>query len=46
LFKIDWEDLEQGLRKQNPEKLSELIENYSSLKHKFRDTKWSVFFEE
>ena len=33
-------------RKQNPEKLSDLIINYESIKKSFAETEWSQFFEE
>ena len=34
------------LKKQNPEKAIELIENYTTLKAKFSDTQWACFFED
>jgi LPS sulfotransferase NodH len=34
------------LKRQNPEKAIELIENYATLKAKFSDTQWACFFEE
>jgi len=34
------------LQRQNPEKISDLIVNYSSLKNKFANTDWIEFFEE
>ncbi|MCC2606094.1 sulfotransferase domain-containing protein [Planctobacterium marinum] len=37
---------ETKLRKQNPESLSNLIENYAELKAAFADTEWAVFFDE
>jgi hypothetical protein len=33
-------------RKQNPERLSDLILNYESIKKSFAKTEWSQFFEE
>jgi hypothetical protein len=34
------------LKKQNPEKAIDLIENYTTLKAKFDDTRWACFFED
>ena len=34
------------LRRQNPESLKDLIENYDELKADFSETEWSVFFED
>ena len=34
------------LKKQNPEKAIELIENYATLKAAFTDTQWACFFED
>lgn len=35
-----------SLKKQNPEKFSDLIVDYESLKRDFTDTEWSSFFED
>lgn len=35
-----------GLKRQNPEPLSDLIANYEELKSYFADTPWKVYFEE
>jgi hypothetical protein len=35
-----------GLKRQNPEPLSDLITNYEELKSYFADTPWKVYFEE
>ncbi len=37
--------LKTAYRKQNPEKMSELISNYESIKRSFTDTEWSQFFD-
>ncbi len=37
---------ETTFKKQNPEKLSELIINYNELKMAFKNTEWSHFFED
>jgi hypothetical protein len=37
---------ETNLVKQNPEKSSELVENFSELKEYFQGTKWGSFFHE
>ena len=37
---------ETNLKKQNPESLSELCENYQELKKDFENSEWAVFFEE
>ena len=34
------------LKKQNPESISELVVNYSSLKNEFQNTSWETFFED
>ena len=34
------------LKKQNPEPISELVVNYSSLKNEFQNTRWETFFED
>lgn len=34
------------LKKQNPEKASQLIRNYKKLKAEFKDTEWKSFFDE
>jgi SAM-dependent methyltransferase/LPS sulfotransferase NodH len=33
-----------SLERQNPERLSDLITNYESLKHSFKDTEWARYF--
>jgi len=38
--------LSSSLKKQRTQKLSEVVENYDSLKHSFQGTRWSVFFNE
>ena len=38
--------LSSPLKKQRTRRLSEVIENYESLKHSFKGTRWSVFFNE
>lgn len=48
---IDWLCLEPFeprtlLRRQNPEKLSDLILNYESLKERFSNTEWAGFFQD
>jgi LPS sulfotransferase NodH len=34
------------MRRQNPDRLSSLIENYQKMKSSFADTQWSPFFED
>ena len=38
--------LETNMRKQNPERLSDLVTNYAELKAAFAGTRWEAFFEE
>lgn len=42
---VDDFPLETHLKKQNPEKLEDLVENYAQLKKDFKDTEWQDFFE-
>jgi LPS sulfotransferase NodH len=46
LLKIKSHSPRTHLKKQNPEKAIELIENYTTLKTKFNDTQWGCFFED
>ena len=43
---VEYEPPKTILRKQNPEKLRDLVINYSELKKAFSGTKWQAFFEE
>jgi LPS sulfotransferase NodH len=38
--------IEINIKKQNPEPLSDLIENYNDLKEQFKNTRWYSFFDE
>ena len=43
---VKYEPAKTSLRKQNPEKLRDLMINYSELKKAFSGTEWQEFFEE
>jgi len=43
---VEKQHLFSPLKKQRTRRLSEVIENYESLKHSFKGTKWSAFFDE
>jgi hypothetical protein len=43
---VNYCELFSDLEKQNPEPLSELIQNYGELKDRFTGTEWSRFFME
>lgn len=43
---VEKRHLSSPLKKQRTRRLSEVIENYESLKHSFKGTKWSAFFYE
>lgn len=43
---IEYSEPKTDFKKQNPERISDLIGNYQSLKTKFMNTEWSYFFED
>ena len=43
---VEKKHLSSPLKKQRTRKLSEVIENYGPLKHSFKGTRWSSFFDE
>jgi len=43
---VEKRQLSSPLKKQRTRRLSEVIENYESLKHSFKGTRWSAFFNE
>lgn len=43
---VDYIKLETNLKKQNPEKIFDLISNYEELREYFSGTEWQIFFEE
>ncbi len=46
LLDLQFSSPETNSKKQNPEKLSQLITNYAALKETFANTEWSSFFED
>ncbi|MGB9498505.1 MAG: hypothetical protein ACKVE4_01885 [Dissulfuribacterales bacterium] len=43
---LEYEGPKTTLKKQNPERLSDLVTNYSELKEAFSGTEWQAFFED
>lgn len=46
LLGLDYVPLKSNLKKQNPERLRDLVTNYDDLKSAFAGTEWQEFFEE
>ena len=43
---VEYHKPDTTLKKQNPERLSDLISNFSELREAFEETKWCYFFNE
>ncbi len=43
---VSYAQPQTGLKKQNPEKIRDLISNYDELKIAFKETEWQTFFDE
>ena len=46
MLKIEFCSPKTSLKKQNPERLTDLISNYKEIKKYFFGTEWSCFFED